>query len=140
MHFCKPEILLTWRNTTSLTLFDMFFSFIVVVIKSWIFFSLWFSVMKQWKTANWKQIDSCVRQQLHAWNKPAPVFEISLLPHELFERFLTNTEMERICIESTHYVSLKGNHMFTMIVEKRKPFLTILLVSGYAGLRKQEIY
>ena len=92
--------------------------------------------MKQCKTANWRQIDSSVRQQLHAWNKPAPVFEISLLRPELFERFSTNTEMERICIESTHYVSLKGNHMLTMIVEKLKPFLTILLVGRYAGLRK----
>ena len=24
--------------------------------------------------------------------------------------FLTNTEMERICVESTNYVRLKGNH------------------------------
>ena len=30
--------------------------------------------------------------------------------------------------------------MFTMIVEKLKAFLTILLVSGYAGLSRQEMY
>ena len=30
--------------------------------------------------------------------------------------------------------------MFTMTVEKVKAFATILLVSGYAGLPKQEMY
>ena len=48
--------------------------------------------------------------------------------------------MERICVESTNYARLKGNHMFTMAVEKVKAFLKILLVSGYAGLPRQEIY
>ena len=48
--------------------------------------------------------------------------------------------MERICVESTNYVRLKGNYMFTMTVEKLKYFLTILLVSGYAGLPRQERY
>ena len=48
--------------------------------------------------------------------------------------------MERICIESTNYIRLKGNHMFTMTVEKLKAFLTILLVSRYAELPRQEMY
>ena len=48
--------------------------------------------------------------------------------------------MERICVESTNYARLKDNHMFTMRVEKLKAFLAILLVSGYAGLPRQEIY
>ena len=69
-----------------------------------------------------------------------PVFERSLLPHQLFELFLTNTEMKRICIKSTNYARLKGNHMFTMTVEKPKAFLTIVLVNGYARLPRQEIY
>ena len=77
---------------------------------------------------------------MNAWNKSAPVFERSLLPHELFELFLANTEMERICVESTNYVCLKVNHMLTMTVEKLKAFLAILLVSGYAGLPTKELY
>ena len=81
-----------------------------------------------------------MQQQLSAWNEPAPGFERSLLPHKLFELFLKNTEMERICIESTNYVRLKGNHIFTMTVEKLKTFLTILLVSGCAGLPRQEMF
>ena len=48
--------------------------------------------------------------------------------------------MERICVESTNYICLKGNHMFIMTVEKLKVFLTILLVSECAGLLKQEMY
>ena len=48
--------------------------------------------------------------------------------------------MERICVESTNYARLKDNHMFTMTVEKLKTILTILLVSGYAGLPRQEMY
>ena len=96
--------------------------------------------MKKCTTAKWKHIDSSVRQQMNAWNEPAPVFERSLLPYELFERLLPNTEMERICIESTNYARLKDNHMFTMTVETLKSFLAILLASGYAGLLRQEMY
>ena len=92
------------------------------------------------QTANWKHIDSSVRQHLNAWNEPAPVFERTLLPHELFEFFLTNTEMERICVESTNSDRLKDNHMFTMTVKKLKDFLVILLVSGYTRLPRQERY
>ena len=72
--------------------------------------------------------------------EPVPAVGRRLLPHELFEFFLANTEMERICVESTHYTGLKGNHTFTMIVEKFGAFLTIHLVSGYAGLPRQEMY
>ena len=126
MHFSKPDILVTWRSTTLFTLFDMTFSIIIVVIESWILFSLCLEVTKKRKTANWKHIDCFVRQQLNGWNEPASVFERSLLPHELFELFLKNTEMERICDESTNYTRLKGNHMFAMTVEKLKAFLAIL--------------
>ena len=63
-----------------------------------------------------------------------------LLPHELFELFLTNTEIERIFVKSTNCVCLKGNYMFTMTVDKLKAFLTILLVNGYAGIPRQDMY
>ena len=48
--------------------------------------------------------------------------------------------MDRICVDSTNYARLKGNHMFTMTVEKLKVFLAIFLVSGNAGLPRQEMY
>ena len=57
-----------------------------------------------------------------------------------FKLFLTNTEMERVCVESANYVQLKGNQMFTITVEKLKACLVILLASGYAGLSRREMY
>ena len=78
--------------------------------------------MKKCKTAHWKHIDSSVWQKLNLWNEAAPTFERNLSPYKLFELFLTNTEMVRICVKSTNYSSLKGNHMFTMTVEKLKAF------------------
>ena len=77
---------------------------------------------------------------MNAWHEPTRVFERRLLPHELFELFLTNTDMEIICVGPTNYTCLKSNHMFTMTAEKLKTFLTILLVSRYAGLPRQEMY
>ena len=77
---------------------------------------------------------------MKAWNESVSVFERSLLPHELLELFLKNTKRERICAKSTNYARLKGNHMFTITVEKLKTFLTIPLVSGYTRLPRQEMY
>ena len=77
---------------------------------------------------------------MNAWNKPVAVFERNLLPNELFEYLLTNTGVERICVESTNYGHLKSNHIITVIVEKLKFFPTVFLVSEYAGLLGQEIY
>ena len=139
MHLCKSDILLTWCNMTLFTLFDLTFSFIIVVIESWILFSFWCSSGKSAKQLI-RNIDSFIQQQLNAWNEPAPVFEISLLAHELFEVFLTNTKMEGICIESLNYTNLRGNHIVTMTVEELKVFLTILLVSRYAELPRQDMY
>ena len=48
--------------------------------------------------------------------------------------------MEKTCIESTNYARLKDNHKFAMTLEKLKAFTTILIVSGYTGLPRQEIY
>ena len=48
--------------------------------------------------------------------------------------------MEKTCIESTNYAHFKDNYKFAMTLEKLKAFLTILIVSGYAGLPRQEMY
>ena len=57
---------------------------------------------------------------MNVWNEPAPVFGRSQLPYELFELSLKNTEMERICVESTSYARLKGKHIFTMALESNE--------------------
>ena len=48
--------------------------------------------------------------------------------------------MERICLKSTNFIRLKGEHNFTMTQYKFKEFIAILLVSGYTELPRQEIY
>ena len=48
--------------------------------------------------------------------------------------------MERICLESTHYPRVKGEHDFNMTLDKLKAFVAILLVSGYTELPRQEMY
>ena len=48
--------------------------------------------------------------------------------------------MVRICVKSTNYASLNGNHMFTMTVEELKAFLTIFLLSGCDALSRQDMY
>ena len=39
-----------------------------------------------------------------------------------------------------NYIVMKGDHTFTMTINKLKAFLTILLVSGYAELARQDMY
>ena len=48
--------------------------------------------------------------------------------------------MEKISLESTNYASLKGEHNFTMNLDKLKAFIAILLVNRYAERPRQEIY
>ena len=54
----------------------------------------------------------------------------------MFKLFLTDEEMERICLKSTNYARLKGEHNFTIALDKLKAFAT-LLVSGYTQLARQ---
>ena len=49
MHFRKPDILLTWGNTTFFTLFDITFSFIIVVIDPEFYFHFVFRSRKSTK-------------------------------------------------------------------------------------------
>ena len=74
------------------------------------------------------------------WVLPPTVFEENLQPHQLFEKFITNEELKRICDESTRYARQKGNHYFIMTERKLKSFLAIIILSGYAKLPRQEMY
>ena len=40
----------------------------------------------------------------------------------MFKLFLTDEEMERICLKSTNYARLKGEHNFTIALDKLKAF------------------
>ena len=89
---------------------------------------------------NWRSVDSTKRIQLNQWNQPSLKFDKNLQPHQIFELFLTDDEIQRICFESINYARQKGNHVFTMTIERFKSFLAILLLSGYNELPRQEMY
>ena len=76
---------------------------------------------------------------MHGTNQPLSLKEVYYRMSYL-KFFLTNAEMERICVKSANYARLKGNHIFTMTAEKLKAFSTILLVSRYVGIPRQELY
>ena len=80
------------------------------------------------------------QKQLNNWEETSPSFERNIPPHKIFELYLTDEEMEGICLESTNYVRLKGEHNFTMTLDKLKAFIAILLVSKYTKLSRHEIY
>ena len=42
-------------------------------------------------------------QKLNNWDETPPSFERNIPPHEIFGLFLTDNEMETICLESTSY-------------------------------------
>ena len=79
-------------------------------------------------------------KELNNWEETFPSFERNIPPHEIFELFLTDNKMERICLESTHYPRVKGEHDFNMTPDKLKAFIAILLVSGYTELPRQGMY
>lgn len=58
----------------------------------------------------------------------------------VFELFLTDGEMERICLESTNYARIKGDHNFTMNLDNYKAFIAIFLVTRYTEFPRQEKY
>ena len=90
--------------------------------------------------ASWRSVDSTKRMQLNQWNQPSPKFDKNLQPHQIFELFLTDDEIQRIRLESKNYAHQKGNHVFTMAIEKFESFLAILLLNVYNELPRQEMY
>jgi len=88
----------------------------------------------------WQHKDVNVDLLLNKWDLPPPTFEENLLPHQLFEKFILNEELERICEEPTRYARQKGNHNFIMTERKRKSFLAIIILNGYVSLPRQDMY
>ena len=77
---------------------------------------------------------------LYNWTLTYPSFEKHILPHEIFEKFLTIKEMEKICLESNRYPRYKTNRSFMMNIKKLKSFIAIVVLSGYNQLSRQEMY
>ena len=81
-----------------------------------------------------------VHRVLDNWTLTQPSFEKHILPHEIFEKFLTTEEMERICLQSNKYARYKSNLSFMMTIKKLKSFIAILVLSGYNQLPRQKMY
>ena len=88
----------------------------------------------------WKKGDIDAHKVLGNWTLAPPSFDEPILPHEIFEKFFTTEQMERICLESNTYAWHKGNHTFMMTIKKLKSFIGILLLSDYTKLPPQEMY
>ena len=71
---------------------------------------------------------------------PEPAFDESIPPYQMFEKFFTIEEIERICEESNKYAQSKGNHVFKMTPERLRSFIAILLLSGYIPMPRQDMY
>ena len=65
---------------------------------------------------------------------------MNIPPHVTFEFFLADEEIERICLESTNYARLKGEHNLNMNLDKLEGFIDILFVSSYTKLPRLEMY
>ena len=124
-----------------MSLFSWYFqTFSLFYLFHFIDISLRFSFQKKCKTATWEKKDRDPQKQLNNWKETSPSYERNIPPQDILELFLTDEEMERICLESTIYARLKGEHNFTMTLDKLKVFIAILLLSGYTDLPRQEMY
>ena len=88
----------------------------------------------------WKKGNTDVHRVLNNWTLTHPSFEKHILPHEIFEKFFTTKEMEKIRLESNKYPRYKSNRSFMMTIKMLKSFIAILVLSGYNQLPRQEMY
>ena len=88
----------------------------------------------------WKKSEIDAHRVFDNWTLAPPFFDEPIVPHEIFEKFFTTEEMERICLETNKYSQHKGNYSLMMTVKKLKSFIAILLLSGYNNLPRQEMY
>ena len=77
---------------------------------------------------------------LSGWSIPEPVFDEATLPQQIFEKFFTMEEIERIYQESNKYAQSRRNSTFKMTPQRLLAFIAILLLSGYSTLPQQEMY
>ena len=65
----------------------------------------------------WKKGKMDVHRVFDNRTSTHPFFEKHILSHEIFKKFFTIEEMERIYLESNKYARYKSNHSFMMIIK-----------------------
>ena len=96
--------------------------------------SLHFSFQKKRKKWTWNKQDSDHQKQLNNWDETSS-YERNIPPYEIFEMFLADEKMERICLESTD-AYLKGEPNFAVTLT----FIAILLASRYTDLPRLKMF
>ena len=92
------------------------------------------------KKFTWKKKVMKKDKTLSGWSIPEPVFDEATLPRQIFEKFFTMKEIERICQESNKCAQSRRNSTFKMTPQRLQAFTVILLLSGYSTLPQQEMY
>ena len=87
----------------------------------------------------WKKGNTDVHRVLKYWTLTHPSFKKHILPHEIFEKFLTTEEMEKMCLKSNKYPRYKSNRSFMMTIKNLKSFIAIFVLSGYNQFPRQEM-
>ena len=124
--------------TTLFILFDMNFTFIIVVIASTSYFLF---VFRSWKSTKEPVENTLIALYGNSWMHGTNQF-LSL--EEVYYRISCLNFSWQI-LKWKEYASsqlitpVKSNHMFTMAVEKLKAFLMLLLISGYHELPIKEM-
>ena len=77
---------------------------------------------------------------LSGWSISQPVFDEASLPLQIFEKFFTMEEIERICQESNKYAQSRRIFTFKMTPQRLQTFIAILLLSDYSTFPRQEMY
>ena len=76
----------------------------------------------------WKKGKTDVHSVVYNWTLKHPSFEKHILPHEIFEKFLTTEEMERICLES---------NPASKVVQIRAALVPVPSPDKWGGLRQE---
>ena len=88
----------------------------------------------------WQQKDIQNTDDLNRWTFPELVRDLHDSPVTLFELFMIDKLIDRICKETNTYAAQKTNHTFKIDLNEMKSFLAALLLSGYIPYARCSMY
>ena len=88
----------------------------------------------------WQHNDIQNVEDLSSWTSPEPVRDLHDSPVTLFELFMTDKLIDHICKETNAYAAQKRNHTSKIEPNQLKPFLAVLLLSGYIPYPRRSMY
>ena len=88
----------------------------------------------------WQHRDIQNADDLSRWTFPDLVQNLHDSHVTLFELFMTDKLIDRICKDTNTYVAQKGNHTFKSDSNEMKSFFAVLLSSGYIPYARRCLY